>query len=108
MGVPLLLDDFGTGYSSLGYLNRFKFDYIKIDRAFVSRMTSAAESTGIVRAIVHLAQDLGIKTIAEGVETEESKNQLTALGCDYGQGYYFSKPVPGKIVEELLAMRKKW
>ncbi len=108
MEIPLLLDDFGTGYSSLSYLNRFKFDYIKIDRAFVSRITSASQNVGIVRAIVHLAQDLGIRTIAEGVETLENKDNLRSLGCDFGQGYYFSKPVAAELVEKLLLARTRW
>lgn len=108
MGVPLLLDDFGTGYSSLSYLNRFHFDYIKIDQAFVRRSMAGEESAGIVRAIVHLAQDLGSKTIAEGVETSQNVEQLSALGCDYAQGYYFSKPVDSKGAEKLLLSRPIW
>jgi EAL domain-containing protein (putative c-di-GMP-specific phosphodiesterase class I) len=108
MQVPLLLDDFGTGYSSLSYLNRFKFDYLKIDRTFVNRMTHPDQSVGIVRAIVHLAHDLGIKTIAEGVETAEHRDQLKCLGCDYGQGYYFSKPLPHDLAERLLLSRTSW
>ena len=108
MGIPLLLDDFGTGYSSLSYLHRFKFDYLKIDRAFVSRITPAGQNTGILRAIVHLAQDLGIKTIAEGVETLENVEQLRGLGCDFGQGYYFSKPLEPGLAEKLLLSDTKW
>jgi diguanylate cyclase (GGDEF)-like protein len=106
--IPLLLDDFGTGYSSLGYLNRFQFDYIKIDRAFVNRISGASHNSGIVKTIVHLAQDMGSKTIAEGVETEQIMEQLSMLGCDFGQGYYFSKPVPAAAAEQLLLSRKTW
>jgi len=108
MNIPLLLDDFGTGYSSLSYLNRFQFDYIKIDRAFVSRIATARQSSGIVKAIVHLAQDLGSRTIAEGVETIEVAEQLQNLGCDFGQGYFFSKALEVDDAHRLLLSRPKW
>ena len=102
LGIPLLLDDFGTGYSSLSYLDRFKFDYLKIDRAFVSRIGPEAQNSGIVRAIIHLAADFGMKTIAEGVESAAGVEQLRALGCDFAQGYHFSKPVPAAEAARLL------
>jgi EAL domain-containing protein (putative c-di-GMP-specific phosphodiesterase class I) len=108
MGIPLLLDDFGTGYSSLSYLNRFQFDYIKIDRSFVSRLTGAGQNSGIVKTIVHLAQDMGSRTVAEGVETEQVLNLLRDIGCDYGQGYYFSKPVDAPAAERMLLSRPIW
>jgi diguanylate cyclase (GGDEF)-like protein len=106
-GFRLLLDDFGTGYSSLGYLNRFQFDYIKIDRAFVNRI-GADQSGGIVRAIIHLAHDLGTQTVAEGVETESEVRQLREMGCEFAQGFYFSKPMEGVLVEKLFESTPAW
>jgi diguanylate cyclase (GGDEF)-like protein len=102
IGVPVLLDDFGTGYSSLGYLNQFRVDYLKIDRAFVRRVSPSGGDGRILKAIVHLAQDLDIATVAEGIETAEELNALVELHCLYGQGYYFSKPVPAARMEGLL------
>lgn len=108
MGVPLLLDDFGTGYSSLSYLNRFHFDYIKIDQAFVRRLAAGSQNAGIVRAIIHLAKGLRSKNIAEGVETSESAALLKNLGCEYGQGHYFSKPLESEQAQELLLSKPVW
>jgi diguanylate cyclase (GGDEF)-like protein len=108
LGIPLLLDDFGTGYSSLSYLSRLPFDYLKIDRAFVNRLSPDEQDPGIVRAIVQMAKSLGMKTIAEGVETPHHWTQLKALGCDLGQGYYFSKPLDAGAMEEMLVSRRKW
>jgi EAL domain-containing protein (putative c-di-GMP-specific phosphodiesterase class I) len=108
MGVPLLLDDFGTGYSSLSYLQLFKFDYLKIDQAFVRRVTPSGENLGIIRAIVHIAEDLGIQTIAEGIESADVAEHLRSLGCCYAQGYYFSKPVEASLAEQLLQSRREY
>ena len=102
LGVGLSIDDFGTGYSSLSYLHRFPIDTLKIDRSFVTRMTDNSENAEIVRTIVTLARSLDMDVIAEGVETHEQLRQLSGLGCDYGQGYLFSKPVAGGQAVELL------
>ncbi|HEV2861981.1 MAG TPA: EAL domain-containing protein [Pyrinomonadaceae bacterium] len=93
-GVESGIDDFGTGYSSLSYLHRFPSSILKIDRSFVGRMTENNENTEIVRTIVMLARNLGMKVVAEGVETEAQLAHLRALGCDYAQGYLFSRPAP--------------
>lgn len=95
LGCRLSLDDFGTGYSSLGYLSRTKFSAIKIDRSFVHAAANGGrEATAIIRAVVALADSLGMATVAEGVETEEEHRVVTALGCDKVQGYYFGRPLP--------------
>ncbi|WP_415886310.1 EAL domain-containing protein [Neptuniibacter sp. QD37_6] len=93
-GFSLALDDFGTGFSSLGYLKHYPFDYLKIDQSFVRDMKEQGEDYILVKTIIQMAKNLGLKTIAEGVETEEQRQLLKDLGCDYGQGYLFSKPLP--------------
>src|SRR5216683_1633227 len=102
LGVRLSVDDFGTGYSSLSRLQQFPVDSLKIDRAFISRMDSDAESHKIVQVIIMLAQTLGLTTVAEGAETEEHVNQLKALDCGFAQGYYFSKPADHRVISDLL------
>jgi diguanylate cyclase (GGDEF)-like protein len=102
LGVQLSIDDFGTGYSSLSYLHRFPLNYLKIDRSFVSRLTTD-DDNAIVRTISTLARNLGMEVIAEGIETEEQYQQLKMLGCEYGQGYLFSRPVNNEGVVHLLS-----
>ncbi len=102
LGVQLSMDDFGTGYSSLSYLHRFPISTLKIDRSFVTRMDGNNENKEIVRTIVMLACNLGMDVVAEGVEGETQLSQLIALDCQYGQGYYFSKPKTAEAIAELL------
>jgi len=99
LGVQLAMDDFGTGYSSLSYLHRFPINTLKIDRSFITRMTENNENAEIVRTISGLAQNLGMDVVAEGVETSEQLEILRGLGCKYGQGYFFSKPLGASEVE---------
>jgi diguanylate cyclase (GGDEF)-like protein len=102
LGVQLSIDDFGTGYSSLSYLHRFPVNYLKIDKSFVGRMTEAKDNSEIVRTIITLGRNLGLEVVAEGVETEHQNKQLKALGCDFGQGYLFSRPIDGEAVPAML------
>jgi diguanylate cyclase (GGDEF)-like protein/PAS domain S-box-containing protein len=101
-GVELSIDDFGTGYSSLAYLQRFPIDKVKIDIAFVRTITGEFAQSTIAQTIIQMAHSLNLKSIAEGVETSEQKEYLRHHGCDEMQGYFFSRPLPLKEVEELL------
>jgi EAL domain-containing protein (putative c-di-GMP-specific phosphodiesterase class I) len=94
LGVSIVLDDFGTGYSSMRYLQLFPFDKIKIDRSFVQSMTDHTDSAAIVSAMAGLGRSLDIDTTAEGVETAEQLTFLRTAGCQFAQGYLFSRPVP--------------
>lgn len=102
IGVSFSLDDFGTGYSSLSYLKRFPINYLKIDRSFVSDITSDPVGSGLVQAIIAMANVLNIKVIAEGVETYEQLEHLRHYGCDITQGYYCSPPVNAEMFTDLL------
>jgi diguanylate cyclase (GGDEF)-like protein/PAS domain S-box-containing protein len=101
-GIRVSLDDFGTGYSSLSYLKKFHIDYLKIDQSFVHALESDSNDMALCEAIIVMAHKLGLKVIAEGVETEGQRNLLAAAGCDYGQGYLFSKPISSEEFETLL------
>ncbi len=107
LGVQLSLDDFGTGYSSLAQLKRFPFDFVKIDRSFVAGVDTNAEDAAIVAAIIAMAHSLGMRVVAEGVETEAQLAVLRALRCDELQGYYFSRPVPAHDFEALLRQDRR-
>ena len=106
--IQLSIDDFGTGYSSLSYLHRFPVDNLKIDRSFVSRIGEAGENLEIVQAILSLGHNLGMTVTAEGIETMQQLARLRALGCELGQGYFFSKPLDSKSATELLAKNCQW
>lgn len=100
--IQLSIDDFGTGYSSLSYLHRFPVDTLKIDRSFTSRIGDNGEHCEIVKAVIALAHSFNMNVIAEGIETAEQMNQLQVLGCEEGQGYFFSKPLSPELVLGLL------
>ena len=108
LGVRLGIDDFGTGYSSMSYLRRFPVDVLKVDRSFVDGLGTDPSDSAIVAAIVTLAHTLGLKAVAEGVETAEQLAELRALGCDHAQGFLFSRPVPGDELAELLGSEPSW
>ena len=103
MGIQVSLDDFGTGYSSLSYLKKFDIDYLKIDQSFVRNLAPASDDLALCQAIIVMAHKLGLKVIAEGVETEAQRILLAAAGCDYGQGYLYSRPASAEEFEALLA-----
>ncbi|MFC0562617.1 putative bifunctional diguanylate cyclase/phosphodiesterase [Plantactinospora siamensis] len=106
LGVQLAVDDFGTGFSSLTFLARVAVDELKVDRSFVMRMAESAEAAAIVRITVHLARELGLRVVAEGVETADQRAALAQLGCTAAQGYHFFKPMPAdKIVAVLRSLR---
>ena len=97
LGCKIYIDDFGTGYSSLSYLVSLPLDAIKIDRSFIRQMTRSREAHAVVASILLMARELGLRTIAEGVETQEDAEMLRGLGCDEAQGYYFGRPVPPEV-----------
>ncbi|MDQ3130751.1 MAG: EAL domain-containing protein [Acidobacteriota bacterium] len=108
LGVQLSIDDFGTGYSSLSYLHRFPIDTLKVDRSFVSEMETGSENGEIVRTIISLAKTLRMNVVAEGIESIHQIHQLQILGCEYGQGFLFSRPVPRVEAEKLLEDMNRW
>jgi EAL domain-containing protein (putative c-di-GMP-specific phosphodiesterase class I) len=113
IGVRLALDDFGTGYSSLAYLHRFPIDILKIDRSFVERLAGdpasreGGDAVALARAILSLAEALGLDTVAEGIEHDAQRDTLLALGCRTGQGYSFGKPMPVQEVLEAAVTRRR-
>jgi EAL domain-containing protein (putative c-di-GMP-specific phosphodiesterase class I) len=103
LGMPLSVDDFGTGYSSLTYLKRLPIDQVKVDKSFVGSVGVAdSDDAAIVRAVVAMASALRLRTVAEGVEVMEQLDALREVGCDFGQGFYFSTPQPATHVRQLL------
>jgi len=105
-GISISIDDFGTGYSSLSYLTSFPVSKIKIDRSFVSKLPDDKNALAVVTAIVGIAHSLNLKVVAEGIELQEQLECLAKLGCQYGQGYLFSRPVPANKAGEMLASQR--
>ncbi len=103
LGICLALDDFGTGYASLSYLQEYPFDFIKIDKSFISKIVNDCTQHAIVKAILDLAAALDMQVIAEGIETEAQRDLLSDMGCKYGQGYWFSKPVTAEAATAMLS-----
>ena len=101
-GVQVAIDDFGTGYSSLSYLKEFDIDFLKIDQSFIRNLKIDSREESLSEAIVVMAHKLDLKVIAEGIETKQQLELLQSMGCDYGQGYFFSKPLPADKFEELF------
>ncbi len=108
LGLQLSIDDFGTGYSSLSYLHRFPIDTLKVDRSFVATMEDGSENGEIVRTVIALAKALNLDVVAEGIETIHQLHQLRILGCEYGQGYLFSRPVPLDEAEKIVQEKSRW
>jgi len=106
MGIQLSIDDFGTGYSALSYLQKFPFDRLKIDRAFLQNMHENDSDRELVNAIIAMAKALNLKVVAEGIEDQWHADYLSSMHCEYGQGYFYSKPVPAKEFEVLLHKEK--
>ena len=102
LGVQVAVDDFGTGYSNLAYLKRFPMDMLKVDKSFVNGLGEKPEDTAIVEAVISLARALGLSTVAEGIETSGQLERLRGLGCELGQGYYFSRALPAYEASALL------
>jgi diguanylate cyclase (GGDEF)-like protein/PAS domain S-box-containing protein len=100
--IEIAMDDFGTGYSSLSYLKKFDIDYLKIDQSFIKNLTPASTDFILTEAIITMAHKLGLKVVAEGIETIEQQQLLTEAGCDFGQGYYISRPIPEDDFVRLL------
>lgn len=105
-GIEVAIDDFGVGYSALSYLRRLDIDLLKIDQSFIQNLDTEDNDLVLTEAIVIMAQKLGLRVTAEGVETETQRRLLMEMGCDYGQGYLFSRPLPSAVFEELLVSSK--
>jgi EAL domain-containing protein (putative c-di-GMP-specific phosphodiesterase class I) len=104
LGVRIAVDDFGTGYSSLAYLRRFPVDCIKIDRAFTNAVTTSPESKALIRTLVQLGKDLGLTTLAEGIETTDEMDALRGASVDQAQGFLMARPLSPEVLEtQLLA-----
>jgi EAL domain-containing protein (putative c-di-GMP-specific phosphodiesterase class I) len=106
IGIKISIDDFGTGYSSLSYLKQFPLDVLKIDQSFVKEMLYDKRDSAIIKTIVHLAHNLNLEVVAEGVETKEQAEFLRNVQCQKAQGYYFSKPLEAKQIEDRFLTAK--
>ena len=105
LGTQLSIDDFGTGYSSLAYLKQLPVHELKIDKSFVKNMEHDANDAKIVRSTVDLGHNMGLRVVAEGIETRQVWNLLSEMGCDSGQGYYMSRPIPA---DEFSSWSRRW
>ena len=105
-GVQISIDDYGTGYSSLSYLRDLPIDELKLDRSFVFPMADDARAAALVASTIDLAHSLGLRIVAEGVETEVAYTELARLGCDQAQGYFMSRPVPAAELDHWLSTRR--
>jgi diguanylate cyclase (GGDEF)-like protein/PAS domain S-box-containing protein len=105
-GIALSLDDFGTGYSSLSYIQQYRFEFLKIDRAFVDNMKSGSRQLALCKTIIDMAHALGMRVIAEGIGNEHEAQLLRDAGCDYGQGYFYHHPLPADLFEDLMHSRE--
>jgi EAL domain-containing protein (putative c-di-GMP-specific phosphodiesterase class I) len=105
LGISISIDDFGTGYSSLAYLKRFPIDNLKIDMSFIRELAADPDTASIVTAIIAMAHTLNLKTIAEGIETDEQWKILRLLRCDMGQGFYLGKPLPAEEAEKIFGLQ---
>ena len=102
LGFKILLDDFGTGYSSLSYLHRFPIDVLKIDKSFINNVQEHENNRAIIKTIIDLATNLEMATVGEGIEQEQDAKLLQRLDCNYGQGYFFAKPMPAENVPTMM------
>jgi EAL domain-containing protein (putative c-di-GMP-specific phosphodiesterase class I) len=107
LGVQLQIDDFGSGYSALGYLQHFPISAVKIDKSFIDQIANGRRGTELIRAIVSMTRELGMETIAEGIETGEQLSKLKGLSCTFGQGFLLSKPLNKDSAEEILSKQEK-
>jgi len=102
LGVAFAVDDFGTGYSSLSYLKRFPIDILKVDKSFVDDVGESDKAEALAKAILQLGESLNLDTVAEGIEMARQVDGLRVMGCRFGQGFFFARPVPAAEMEELL------
>src|SRR5204863_8016030 len=102
LGIQLAIDDFGTGYSSLSYLSRFPVDMLKVDRSFVEKIATDSQSAELVQTIVQLGGSLGLHMVADGIENAEQLAALRRIGCRFGQGFLFSKPVSHRLITAMI------
>ena len=108
LGVKIDIDDFGTGYSSLSCLHEFPIDFLKIDRAFIANLKRVRDYAALLHAVLTLADNLGLKVVAEGIEDVEQLTLLEGLGCEYGQGYLFAKPLSADEVVNYVGSNCRW
>jgi EAL domain-containing protein (putative c-di-GMP-specific phosphodiesterase class I) len=101
-GLTLCMDDFGTGYSSLSYISKLPFEVIKIDKSFVDDILIRPEQLAMVKAVLSMARELGMRVVAEGIESDAQARELSSFACDYGQGYHFAKPLPATAASDWL------